>query len=149
MYRSRRMRKLLEIVLAYGNYMNRGQRGNASGFKIASLNKIVDTKSSIDNKITLLHYMVEAFEKKVSHWLNEQMKLLSFSLLTLAHETSMGLTSISNNNNNNNNTVVMTCQILVSDHLEALQCTLRVHLHVVHESSHGGSFCPYPDVHEC
>ena len=77
-YRSRRMRKLLEIVLAYGNYMNRGQRGNASGFKIASLNKIVDTKSSIDNKVTLLHYMVEVFEKKVSHWLSNQMVPLSF-----------------------------------------------------------------------
>lgn len=40
--------QLLEIVLAFGNYMNKGQRGNAYGFKVASLNKIADTKSSID-----------------------------------------------------------------------------------------------------
>lgn len=46
--RSRNLRQLLEVVLAFGNYMNKGQRGNAYGFKVASLNKIADTKSSID-----------------------------------------------------------------------------------------------------
>ena len=29
--RSQRLRILLEVVLAFGNYMNRGARGNASG----------------------------------------------------------------------------------------------------------------------
>lgn len=46
--RSRSLRQLLEVVLAFGNYMNKGQRGNAYGFKLSSLNKIADTKSSID-----------------------------------------------------------------------------------------------------
>lgn len=45
---SRNLRQLLEVVLAIGNYMNKGQRGNAYGFKVSSLNKIGDTKSSID-----------------------------------------------------------------------------------------------------
>lgn len=45
---SRTLRQLLEVVLAFGNYMNKGQRGNAYGFKVSSLNKIADTKSSID-----------------------------------------------------------------------------------------------------
>lgn len=45
---SRNLKQLLEVVLAFGNYMNKGQRGNAYGFKISSLNKIADTKSSID-----------------------------------------------------------------------------------------------------
>lgn len=45
---SRNLRQLLEVVLAFGNYMNKGQRGNAYGFKVSSLNKIADTKSSID-----------------------------------------------------------------------------------------------------
>lgn len=61
--RSKRLKQLLEIVLAFGNYMNKGQRGNAFGFKVASLNKIVDTKSSIDRNITLLHYLIMIFEK--------------------------------------------------------------------------------------
>lgn len=45
---SRNLKQLLEVVLAFGNFMNKGQRGNAYGFRVSSLNKIADTKSSID-----------------------------------------------------------------------------------------------------
>lgn len=97
--RSQRLKILLEVVLAFGNYMNRGARGNASGensvfvafvillslrmmiimlmsiclfinlflgFKLASLNRIIDTKSSSNSKITLLHYLITVLERKVS-----------------------------------------------------------------------------------
>lgn len=64
--RSRRLRKVLELVLALGNYMNRGARGNASGFRLASLNKLADTKSSQAKGTTLLHYLVEVLQSKVS-----------------------------------------------------------------------------------
>ena len=64
--RSKKLKKLLEIVLALGNYMNRGQRGNAKGFLISSLNNMVDTKSSLNRHVTLLHYLVEVLEKRVS-----------------------------------------------------------------------------------
>ncbi|KAF9420174.1 hypothetical protein HW555_003587 [Spodoptera exigua] len=57
MTRSRRLRALLEVVLALGNYMNRGARGNASGFRLSSLNKLADTKSSVSRNTTLLHYL--------------------------------------------------------------------------------------------
>lgn len=63
--RSRRLRRLLEVVLALGNYMNRGARGNASGFRLASLNRLADTKSSAAKGTTLLHYLVQILEKKV------------------------------------------------------------------------------------
>ncbi|XP_077367660.1 disheveled-associated activator of morphogenesis 1b isoform X1 [Festucalex cinctus] len=62
--RSRNLKQLLEVVLAFGNYMNKGQRGNAYGFKVSSLNKIADTKSSIDKNINLLHYLITILEKK-------------------------------------------------------------------------------------
>ncbi|XP_013161888.1 PREDICTED: formin-like protein 3 [Papilio xuthus] len=62
MTRSRRLRALLEIVLALGNYMNRGARGNASGFRLSSLNKLADTKSSVSRSTTLLHFLVELLE---------------------------------------------------------------------------------------
>lgn len=51
--RSKRLTQILEVVLAFGNFLNKGQRGNAYGFKVSSLNKIVDTKSSIDRSVRL------------------------------------------------------------------------------------------------
>ncbi|XP_065661274.1 disheveled-associated activator of morphogenesis 2 isoform X3 [Hydra vulgaris] len=62
--RSKRLCTLLEIILCLGNYMNKGSRSNASGFKVISLNKIIDTKSSLDKRITLLHYIVDLLSKK-------------------------------------------------------------------------------------
>ncbi|EEB13246.1 Disheveled-associated activator of morphogenesis, putative [Pediculus humanus corporis] len=62
--RSRRLRKILELVLAFGNYMNRGARGNAAGFRLVSLNRLSDTKSSLNKGTTLLHYLVDLLEKK-------------------------------------------------------------------------------------
>ncbi|NXV84117.1 DAAM2 protein, partial [Atlantisia rogersi] len=73
--RSKRLRQLLEVVLAFGNYMNKGQRGSAYGFKVSSLNKIVDTKSSIDRNITLLHYLIMIFEKNYPDILDIQSEL--------------------------------------------------------------------------
>ena len=65
-FKSRKLKRLLELVLACGNYMNRGQRGNALGFNPASLNKMVDTRSSVSKQVTLLHYVVDTLEKRVS-----------------------------------------------------------------------------------
>ncbi|XP_030051635.1 disheveled-associated activator of morphogenesis 2 isoform X1 [Microcaecilia unicolor] len=73
--RSRHLKQLLEVVLAFGNYMNKGQRGNAFGFKVSSLNKIADTKSSIDRNVTLLHYLIMIFEKTYPGILNIQAEL--------------------------------------------------------------------------
>ncbi|XP_015427363.1 PREDICTED: disheveled-associated activator of morphogenesis 2 isoform X1 [Myotis davidii] len=68
--RSRRLKQMLEIVLAIGNFMNKGQRGGAYGFRVASLNKIADTKSSIDRSISLLHYLIMILEKHFPDILN-------------------------------------------------------------------------------
>lgn len=42
-----------------------GARGNASGFRLSSLNKLADTKSSQSRNTTLLHYLVEMLETQV------------------------------------------------------------------------------------
>ena len=62
--RSKRLKRMLEIILAFGNYMNRGQRGNAVGFKLLSLTRISDTKSSCNKNVTLLHYIADTCESK-------------------------------------------------------------------------------------
>ncbi|XP_050738380.1 formin-like protein isoform X2 [Eriocheir sinensis] len=62
---SAKLRKLLEIILAFGNYMNSSKRGPAYGFKLSSLDTLCDTKSA-DKKISLLHYIQETIRVKFS-----------------------------------------------------------------------------------
>ncbi|EGF79568.1 hypothetical protein BATDEDRAFT_89642 [Batrachochytrium dendrobatidis JAM81] len=61
---SKKFTELLKVVLALGNYLNSGARGGAYGFKLGSLLKMLDTKSTIQGrKHTLLHYLTELVEK--------------------------------------------------------------------------------------
>lgn len=62
---SQKLCKVLELVLAFGNFMNSGMRGNAMGFRIGSLKNITDTKSSSDKDVTLLHYLIKTLDSKV------------------------------------------------------------------------------------
>ena len=58
--------KLLQIVLALGNYMNQGHRnGTVFGFSISNLNKLIDIKSSTDKSYSMLHYLINTIDKKV------------------------------------------------------------------------------------
>uniref|UniRef100_A0A1B6L954 Formin-like protein n=1 Tax=Graphocephala atropunctata TaxID=36148 RepID=A0A1B6L954_9HEMI len=62
---SRKLRRLLEVVLAFGNYLNSSKRGPAYGFKLQSLDTLGDTKSS-DKRSSLLHYIAETIREKLS-----------------------------------------------------------------------------------
>jgi len=53
------LRIVLATVLEVGNYLNQGtRRGNARGFKLDALLKLVDTRTQ-DKKSTVLHYVVD------------------------------------------------------------------------------------------
>jgi len=53
------------LVLAIGNYLNYGKRnGNAYGFDVQSLNRLVDVKQSQKSDRNLLHYVIQLIEKK-------------------------------------------------------------------------------------
>uniref|UniRef100_A0A480P6Z1 Formin-like protein 1 isoform X2 n=1 Tax=Sus scrofa TaxID=9823 RepID=A0A480P6Z1_PIG len=60
---SDRLRQILEIVLAFGNYMNSSKRGAAYGFRLQSLDALLEMKST-DRKQTLLHYLVKVIAEK-------------------------------------------------------------------------------------
>ena len=62
---SKKFRTILEIILALGNYLNQGSKGNAKGFKLSSLKTICDTKSSSNKNFTLLHYVIQVCENEV------------------------------------------------------------------------------------
>ncbi|KAG7257803.1 hypothetical protein CRUP_036706 [Coryphaenoides rupestris] len=60
---SPKLRRMLEIILALGNYMNSSKRGSVYGFKLQSLDLLLDTKST-DRRITLLHYIALIVKEK-------------------------------------------------------------------------------------
>uniref|UniRef100_A0A3P9IPV5 Formin like 2 n=1 Tax=Oryzias latipes TaxID=8090 RepID=A0A3P9IPV5_ORYLA len=62
---SQKLKKILEIILALGNYMNSSKRGAVYGFKLQSLDLLLDTKST-DRKLTLLHYIANVVKEKYS-----------------------------------------------------------------------------------
>ncbi|VDN02104.1 unnamed protein product [Thelazia callipaeda] len=55
--------QLLEVLLAYGNYMNSGRKGGVYGFKLSSLDTLYGLKSSVERSLSLLHVIA----KTVSH----------------------------------------------------------------------------------
>ena len=60
---SKKFKKILEIILAFGNYMNSSKKGAAYGFKMSSLDNLSITKSS-DKKSTIVHYLVDVVNAK-------------------------------------------------------------------------------------
>ncbi|XP_044014805.1 protein diaphanous isoform X3 [Aphidius gifuensis] len=67
---SKKFFKILELVLLLGNYMNSGSKnGQAFGFEISFLTKLTSTKD-IENKQTLMHYLVDTIERNFSECSN-------------------------------------------------------------------------------
>lgn len=63
---SKKFREVLEVILAFGNYMNSSKRGPAYGFKLQSLDTLCDTKSN-DKRMSLLHFVVLTIRDKFPH----------------------------------------------------------------------------------
>ncbi|KAJ3428532.1 protein diaphanous [Anaeramoeba flamelloides] len=73
---SQNLKNVLEIILAYGNLMNGGsRRGGAYGFRIELLNKLENTKSLENSKMTLLHFIVGHIEKEKPEIMDFQKEL--------------------------------------------------------------------------
>lgn len=67
---SSKFAKILELLLLLGNYMNTGSNNaGAYGFEISFLTKLTATKD-LENKQTLLHYLVDTIENKFPEALN-------------------------------------------------------------------------------
>jgi len=66
---SKRFPELLELILEVGNFLNEGTpRAGVFGFKISSLPKLADTKTT-DNSFTLLQIISKILEHKAPHLL--------------------------------------------------------------------------------
>ena len=60
---SKKMKKILEFILAFGNYMNSTKKGPCYGFRLQSLDSLTITKSS-DKKQHILHYIADLVHQK-------------------------------------------------------------------------------------
>lgn len=86
---SKRFEKFVKIVLAVGNFMNgRTARGDAYGFKMATLTKLSDTKA-VDNKTNLLQWIVRTLDTK-----DPDMLLLTEDLTACSGAGSVPFSSI-------------------------------------------------------
>ncbi|XP_077281283.1 formin-like protein isoform X2 [Temnothorax americanus] len=72
---SKKLRSVLEIILAFGNYLNSSKRGPAYGFKLQSLDTLLDTKST-DKRMCLLHYIVATIRVKFPELINFESELM-------------------------------------------------------------------------
>ncbi|XP_014471833.1 PREDICTED: formin-like protein CG32138 isoform X3 [Dinoponera quadriceps] len=72
---SKKLRAVLEIILAFGNYLNSSKRGPAYGFKLQSLDTLLDTKST-DKRMCLLHYIVATVRVKFPELINFESELM-------------------------------------------------------------------------
>lgn len=66
---SEKFKLLLEIILAFGNYLNSSKRGPAYGFRLQSLDNLLDTKST-DKRSCLLHYIANTVRQKFPDLMN-------------------------------------------------------------------------------
>ncbi|KAF9582185.1 hypothetical protein BGW38_000535, partial [Lunasporangiospora selenospora] len=73
---AKHFKELLNLILMLGNYMNgSSHNGGAFGFKIASINKLVDTKASNTPNMTLLHFIGNITESTLPDLLSYQEEL--------------------------------------------------------------------------
>lgn len=96
---SKKFRAVLEVILAFGNYLNSSKRGPAYGFKLQSLDTLLDTKST-DKRICLLHYIVATIRQKFPDLLNFDTELFCIdkaaqvsleNVITDVHELDKGM----------------------------------------------------------
>ena len=59
-----KIKKILEIILAFGNYMNSSKKGPCYGFKLSSLDSLTISKSGTDKQRNLLNYIVDLIHEK-------------------------------------------------------------------------------------
>lgn len=56
---SKNLKKLFEVILAYGNLMNSSRRGGVWGFKLSVFDRLITLKTK-DKSMNLMHYVVMA-----------------------------------------------------------------------------------------
>lgn len=89
-------------MLLFGNYLNSNKRGPAYGFKLQSLDTLLDTKST-DKRMCLLHYIVMTIRQKFPELMDFDTELIYIeraaqvsleNLMTDVHEMEKGMENV-------------------------------------------------------
>ncbi|XP_038067589.1 formin-like protein 3 isoform X2 [Patiria miniata] len=87
--KSKKLKKLFEIILAFGNYMNSSRRGTASGFRLETLDNMTFVKAA-DRSHNFLNYLAETVRRcypEVHNWYDDlqldRVKTSSLESLTM------------------------------------------------------------------
>ncbi|CAH1795296.1 unnamed protein product, partial [Owenia fusiformis] len=75
-YKSAKLVKIFQIILAFGNYMNSSKRGYASGFKLESLPKLMEVRSPQDRSVTVLHHIAQLIENQYPELMTTDQELI-------------------------------------------------------------------------
>ena len=73
-HNAKNFQKILEIILAFGHYMNSSKSGSVYGFRLKSLDSLAITKST-DKKTTIIHFLVDVVNKKYPELRNFESEL--------------------------------------------------------------------------
>ncbi|EDQ88472.1 uncharacterized protein MONBRDRAFT_8965 [Monosiga brevicollis MX1] len=109
---SKGLESILALWLALGNYMNRGARGKAHAFKLDSLLKLADTRSTSRRDYNLMHYAVHCIDTQ--------------NAFAEARELDTQLSSVGSAARVNIAQLVIDCQAMKSG-MELLQRELQWH----------------------
>ena len=77
-----KIKKILEIILAFGNYMNSSKKGPCYGFKLSSLDSLTISKSGTDKQRNLLNYIVDLIQEKYPELKNFHSELTFVKVIT-------------------------------------------------------------------
>jgi len=77
--------KLLEVILAFGNFLNSGtSKGNAIGFSLRSLEKLQDTKGNEkSNFLSIVVEYIEDHKADIANWTKDLANIKSATKVTL------------------------------------------------------------------
>ena len=64
LFRSARLKKIFEVILAFGNYMNSTLKGVSKGFKLESLDKVSRFLTSLQNIALASYWLCNILQRK-------------------------------------------------------------------------------------
>ena len=91
-----KVKKILEIILAFGNYMNSSKKGPCYGFKLSSLDSLTISKSGTDKTRNLLHYIVDLVNEKYPS-LKDFYNELSYLKVTMRGAVDLKVITVASN----------------------------------------------------